>query len=345
VFAAAWAKQVGISREAAEIYLAGDVVDLHIDTFIWTRIFGYDLTRRHGRGIFDARFYGHADLPRLRDARVTGGIWSITTNPLRRHRAETFRGNLEELVRIFETVPSAVHLCRNAADYRAARKGGKHAAFIGIQGGNALDEPGALDTFDSSRLIKVTIVHLSTSKLGQTSAPSGDRKGGLSARGREFVRELDARRIFVDLAHINRKGFFDAVAAHDRSLPLLVSHTGIAGVHEHWRNVDDEQLRAVAATGGVIGVMYQASFLGDPLFFGRAERVVDHLAHIIDVVGEDYAALGSDWDGAIVTPRDMATCLELPRLVDMMLARGWTPQRIQKILGGNFIRSLGELRR
>jgi membrane dipeptidase len=342
--AAAWAKQVGISREAAEIYLAGDVIDLHIDTFIWTRIFGYDLTRRHGRGIFDARFYGHADLPRLRDARVTGGIWSITTNPLRRHRASLFRRNLEKLVRIFEAVPSAVHLCRNAADYRAARKGGKHAAFIGIQGGNALDEPGALDSFDSSRLIKVTVVHLSTSKLGQTSAPMGDKQGGLSARGREFVRELDARRIFVDLAHINRKGFFDAVAVHDRSLPLLVSHTGIAGVHEHWRNVDDEQLRAVANTGGVIGVMYQASFLGDPLFSGRAESVVDHLAHIIDVVGEDYAALGSDWDGAIVTPRDMATCLELPRLVDMMLARGWSGERIQKVLGGNFIRALAALR-
>src|SRR5262249_33638729 len=154
-------------------------------------------------------FYGHADLPRLRDARVTGGIWSITTNPLRRHRARTFRRNLEKLVRIFQSVPSAVHLCRNAADYRAARKGGKHGAFIGIQGGNALDEPGALDSFDSSRLIKVTIVHLSTSTLGMTSAPTGDKGGGLTARGREFVQELDARRIFVDLAHINRRGFFD----------------------------------------------------------------------------------------------------------------------------------------
>ena len=85
-------------------------------------------------------------------------------------------------------------------------------------------------------------------------------------------------------------------------------------------------------------------FLGDPLFSGRAESVVDHLAHIIDVVGEDYAALGSDWDGAIVTPRDMATCLELPRLVDMMLARGWSGERIQKVLGGNFIRALAALR-
>ncbi len=87
-----WAESLGISREAIEIYLAADVIDLHIDSFIWTRIFGYDLTRRHGHGLFGARLYSQVDLPRLREARVTGGIWSITTNPLRRssRRADLF---------------------------------------------------------------------------------------------------------------------------------------------------------------------------------------------------------------------------------------------------------------
>jgi membrane dipeptidase len=187
---------------------------------------------------------------------------------------------------------------------------------------------------------------LSTSSLGTTSAPSltGDGDGQLTGRGIELVRSLNRHRIFVDLAHINRRGFFDAVAAHDRSQPLLVSHTGIAGVRQHWRNVDDEQLRAVADTGGVIGIMYQTSFLGDSYFDVSAEAVVDHLQHIIDVVGEDFAALGSDWDGAIITPRDMATCLELPIVCELMLRRGWSPERIRKILGGNFLRALGALR-
>ena len=180
-----------------------------------------------------------------------------------------FRKNLDRLVAIFDGAPAEVALCRTAADYRAARAGGRHAAFIGIQGGNALDGDLALESFDASRLIKVTLVHLSTSSLGTTSAPSlvfggGSGDGALSDRGRELVRALNRHRIFVDLAHINRRGFFDAVAVHDRSQPLLVSHTGIAGVHRHWRNVDDEQLRAVADTGGVIGVMYQSSFLGEP---------------------------------------------------------------------------------
>jgi membrane dipeptidase len=332
------------SQEALAVLQASEVVDLHVDTFIWTRIFGYDLTRKHGRGIFGARFYGHADLPRLREGGVGSAIWSITTNPLRRasRRAEVFRKNLSRLQQIFAA--DGVAVCRTAAEHRAARAAGKHAAFIGVQGGNAFDKEGALDSFDAGALIKVTVVHLSNSSLGTTSAPKLGQRAGLTDRGRELVRELDRKRIFVDLAHIDRQGFFDAVEVHDKSLPLLVSHTGVAGVTRHWRNVDDEQLRAVADTGGVIGVMYQSSFLGQPFWGGRAEAIVDHLAHIINVVGEDHAALGSDWDGAIVTPRDMATCLEVPWLCELMLRRGWSAERIGKVLGGNFLRSLERLR-
>jgi membrane dipeptidase len=162
--------------------------------------------------------------------------------------------------------------------------------------------------------------------------------------GREYVRRLNEKKIFVDLAHISKKGFFDAVEVHDRSQPLLVTHTGIAGVFEHWRNVDDAQLRAIADTGGTVGVMYQSSFLGDRYWGGSASRIVDHLEHIANTVGEDHASLGSDWDGAIITPRDMPTCLELPRLVQLMLDRGWSDTRIRKILGENFLRVVAALR-
>ncbi len=194
-------------------------------------------------------------------------------------------------------------------------------------------------------MLRVTIVHLSTSRLGVTSAPTLSRRGeGLTTLGKEFVQRLNAKKIFVDLAHINRAGFFDAVAVHDASQPLLVTHTGVKGVTEHWRNLDDEQLRAVAATGGTIGVMYQSSFLGEPFWGGSSEGVVRHVDHIIRTVGEDHVSLGSDWDGAICPPRDIATPLELPRLVQRFLDRGWSPERIQKILGGNFLRVVEALR-
>lgn len=167
---------------------------------------------------------------------------------------------------------------------------------------------------------------------------------GLTAFGKAYVRTLNRKRIFVDLAHINRDGFFDAVEAHDPTQPLMVSHTGVSGVHPHWRNLDDAQIKAVAATGGVVGVMYQSSFLGDGWLGGSATSVVRHLEHIIHVAGEDHAALGSDWDGMIMPPRDMPTCLELPRLVQIMLDRRWSETSIKKVLGQNFLRALEHLR-
>jgi len=107
-------------------------------------------------------------------------------------------------------------------------------------------------------------------------------------------------------------------------------------------SVADEQLRAVADTGGVVGVIYHRGFLGPGR--GSAAGVVDHLEHIARVAGEDAPALGSDWDGLIVPPSDMRTCLELPRLVQRMLERRWSEDRIRKTLGGNFLRALAALR-
>lgn len=345
---AAWASTLGISREAIEIYLSSDVIDLHIDSFIWTRVFGYDLTQRHGHGPFGARFFSQLDLPRLREARITGGIWSITTNPLRPKstRRGVFSRNLAKLRGVLESCGDDVRIVRNASDYRAAKREEKHAAWIGIQGGNALESCGDdLSVLDDGSIVRVTIVHLSKSGFGQTSAPSLARgETGLTNAGRDFVKQLNSKRIFVDLAHIHRRGFFDAVDAHDQAQPLIVTHTGVTGVHPHWRNLDDEQIRAVAHTGGVIGVMYQSSFLGAPMSRVTSEHVVDHLEHIAKVGGEDTPSLGSDWDGMIIPPKDMPTCLELPRVAEVMCKRGWKPERISKTLGGNYLRALEALR-
>ncbi len=223
--------------------------------------------------------------------------------------------NIARLRELLDSVDE-FRIVRSRAEYRAAREAGKHAAFIGIQGGNALDrDPFTLDLIPDNLVLRITLVHLSTSKLGVTSSPLKVHDGGLTDDGRTYVKRLNEKKIFVDLAHISKKGFWDAVAIHDKSQPLIVTHTGVSGVHEHWRNLDDDQLRAVADTGGTIGVMYQSSFLGPGAQGKRAEAIVRHLEHIVSSVGEDHASLGSDWDGAITPPRDMPTCLELPRLV------------------------------
>jgi membrane dipeptidase len=336
-----------ISREAMALYLESDVIDLHVDSFIWHRVFGYNLRTRHGRGILGGLCYSQVDIPRLVAAGVRGATWVITTNPARdeRDRDQAFADNLRSLVSILEEAPE-VSICRTSSDYFDAKRRGLHAAYIGVQGGNALNRcvsrSGKL--FDGL-LLRVTLVHLSSSKIGDTSAPSrlhSDR--GLSTFGKRFVERLNEERIFVDLAHISRQGFWDAVDAHARDMPFIVSHTGLSGVHPHWRNLDDQQLRAVADSGGVVGVMYHSEFLGDPLLSGRAETVVRHMEHVVDQVGAEHVALGSDWDGAICTPQDMRTCSELPRLVEIMLQRRWTDTNIKKALGANFLRTLRDFR-
>jgi len=345
---AGWARDLGITQEAVDLYLAGDVIDLHIDSYIWNRIFRYDLRRQHGLGLLGGRYYSQLDFPRVREGALTGATWVITTNPWRRahRRPLVFVENLRRLQGIFETVPEEFAVVRSVAEYRAARAAGKHAAFIGVQGGNALDaDLDTLDLIPDNLVLRITIVHLLSSRIGVTSATTASRMHeGLSSFGKDYVRRLNEKKIFVDLAHINRQGFFDAFAVHDKSQPLLVTHTGVNGVHRHWRNVDDDQLKAVAGTGGTVGIMYQSDFLGDPWAGGRAESVVRHLAHIVDTVGEDHASLGSDWDGAINPPRDLLTPVQLPRVVDIMLRRGWSAERIHKILGGNFLRVVAALR-
>ncbi|HEV8622821.1 MAG TPA: membrane dipeptidase [Acidimicrobiia bacterium] len=321
-----------LSPAALDLYRACEVVDLHVETFVWTRILGYDLTARHGPGPLRARYLGQADLPRLRAAGVSAVVLSIATNPARRTgtRTPTLLDNLSRLQRIIST--------------SASTSGSQGlTVYLAVQGGNAFDSPADVRLVPDGALVRVTLMHLTDSRLGATSSPLGRSRGrgGLTAEGRALVEALNERRILLDLAHASRPTFFDALDALDAchpALPPVVTHTGISGVHPSWRNLDDTQIRAIAERGGVIGIMYHRGFLGRPPWKVGAEAIVRHLEHAIAVGGEDIAALGSDWDGMIVTPRDMPTCLELPVLVDRMLARGWQEPRIRRVLGANALR-------
>jgi membrane dipeptidase len=214
--------------------------------------------------------------------------------------------------------------------------------YLAVQGGNAFDSPADVGLVPPGALTRVTLMHLTDSDLGATSSPLGRSRGrgGLTAQGRAMVEALTEQRILVDLAHASRRTFFDALDVHGPARPPVVTHTGVAGVHPSWRNLDDDQVRAVADRGGVVGIMYHRGFLGRPSRRVGAEAIVRHLEHTIAVGGEGAAALGSDWDGMIVTPRDMPTALELPVLVDRMLARRWPEDRIRRVLGQNALRVL-----
>lgn len=342
------AQALGVSRGALDLWLASEVIDLHLDTFIWQRLFGYDLGRRHGTGPLDARYFGQADLPRCLEAGLAGGVWIITTHPLRTRRGkrDALLRNVADLTRSLGA-SEHVRVVSTASEFRAARAEGKHAALIGIQGGNALEYDLAdFDRPELAQLALVTLLHFTRSRIGAPALPRlltrGDQR--LTPFGADYVRKLNQRRILVDLAHLSRAGFWDALEVHDRSQPLTISHAGCDAVFSHFRNVDDAQLRAVAERGGVVGIILQRQFLHAPARATTVEHVVDHIAHALSVIGDDHLALGSDFDGAIITPRDLKTVLELPRLVDAMLRRGIRERSVQKLLGTNFLRVLAALR-
>ena len=302
------------------------------------RLFGWDLRKRHDRGPLKGNFFGHIDLPRIKEGGLKGAMWSITTNPFRTAagRWRVFTENLDRIRSSIERSPGLSIACTHS-EYQAVRKTGAHACMLAVQGGNCFDAAPAIP----DRLItRVTLLHLLNSKLGATSAPTHRLKAhkGLSDRGRELVKELDRLRIFVDLAHIHPDGFWDAVQLHDRSLPLIATHTGVSGATPHWRNLDDRQLRAIADTGGVAGIIFSDNFL-------QPGGVIGHMQHIIDTVGEDFVAIGSDYDGAITPPAELREgAASYPNLIQQMLDRGWRTERIEKVLGKNFLRAFAAMR-
>jgi membrane dipeptidase len=340
-----WARKLGVSREAAELIAASDCVDLHHEGFIWTRIFGYDLARRHGPGILGGRLFSQLDVPRLLESGLTGSVWSIATNPMRRRetRTDVLARNVARMRGIIESHRDLA-FTRDLGGYEQARAEGRHACWIAVQGANALARVEDVERI-AGAVSRITLVHMSDSNVGCASNPAAGLRGrrGLTDLGRELVRAMNTSGILVDLAHISERGFRDALEVHDGSLPAIVSHTGVRGVHDSWRNLSDRQIRSIADTGGVIGIMAHAWALASPFARVDASTIVDHMEHVIRVAGDEYVALGNDFDGFILTPHDMRTVDRLPVLVQRMLDRGFGTERIGRILGGNALRVMGSL--
>jgi membrane dipeptidase len=307
-------------------------------------LLGYDLQTSHGGGLFGGRLYSQVDVPRAKRGGLTGAMWSITTNPWRSAQARA-RALEQNVLRLTQSLEAGGHVqvVRTRQEYLGARAHGRHAAMLAVQGGNAFDADTRV--LPSGAIVRVTLVHMTNSAVGSTSSPLRlGRDRGLGHMGAELVERANAARVFVDLAHISPQGFWDAVKVHDRTQPLIVTHTGVSAVHPSWRNIDDRQLRAIADTGGVIGVVFHGQYLSGHFFGGPLQAVVRHLAHVVDVAGEDAAAIGSDWDGLIIPPKELRSCAHLPRLVQALLEHGLSERVIQKLLGENFLRAFGELR-
>ena len=314
------------------------VLDLHADTAKLMDKLGYDVALRHDRPMpRRANVFGHVDLPRMRDGGVAGQFFSFWTAPYpERGCARSVADQLDALDLAMDKHPDELTWTRTGAEVRAAKARGQIAALGGIEGGQALEgELAPIEVFSRRGVRYLGLLHFSANAIGRPAKGRGADAGvGLTGFGRDVVRECERCGVIVDLAHINRRGFFDALELATQ--PPMVSHTGVLGVHQHWRNIDDEQLRAVADRGGCVGVIFARRFLGS----ASIEAVVDHLLHIIDVAGDDLPALGSDFDGFVVPPEGLEDIAALPNLTVALSRRGVAPRVLEKILGGNVLRVL-----
>ena len=327
--------------EARALHAEVHVLDLHADTAKLMDKLGYDLAARHERPMPKAvNLFGHVDLPRMRDGGMAGQFFSFWTTPYpERGCAKAVTRQLDALDAAMAKHPEQLAWTRTGADVRAAKAAGQIAALGGIEGGQALE--GDLETIEafSRRGVRyLGLLHFSQNAIGRPAKGRGsDASAGLTAFGRDVVRECERCGVIVDLAHINRQGYFDALEL--ATVPPMVSHTGVLGVHEHWRNIDDEQIRALADKGGCVGIIFSRKYLGS----ASIDSVVDHLLHVIDVAGDDVPALGSDFDGFVVPPEGLEDVAAMPNLTVALSRRGVSPRVLEKILGGNVLRVLDEV--
>lgn len=326
------------SPEAHALHAQYPAIDFHADSLMWSRWVGYDLHARHDPPLPWAAIGGHVDVPRMIEGGFGAQFFGLVSLPVgqRTGLARVVDEQIDALERSIAQRPSHLTKVRTAADIRAARARGAIGALLGIEGAHALEgDAGKLDHFARRGVRYLGLAHFSANLACCPAFGRGrDDTQGLTAHGRELVARGEALGVLVDLAHINKKGFMEACAMATR--PPIVSHTGVLGVYEHWRNIDDEQLRAVADKGGVVGVIFCPKYVGGD----GAAQVAKHLRHILDVCGEDAPALGSDWDGFIVPTNELCDAAHLPLLTDALLAAGIREEVIGKILHGNAMRVL-----
>ncbi len=339
------------SARALHLHQQLTIADLHADSLLW------------GRDLLERSAYGHVDIPRLADGNVALQVFSLPTKSpagLNMESNEDKNDQIFWLAIVDRWPPRTWNSLTERALYQARRlhrfAGGSHGGFVvienstdlssylerrrlngrltagllSIEGAHALD--GKLENLDvlyraGYRMMSPS--HFFDNDIGGSSA--GVHKTGLTDKGREWVRQMEARHMIVDLAHASARTIDDVLAIANR--PVVVSHTGVKGTCNNNRNLSDDQIRAVAAKGGLIGIGYW-----DTAACGSdARAIVKAMRYVSDRVGVEHVALGSDFDGATTVPFDATGLVEI---TDAMLEAGYSEQEIRAIMGENVMKFL-----
>ena len=327
------------------------IVDLHADSLLWKR----DLLARNSRG--------HVDIPRLIDGNVALQAFTIVTKTPRGLNIESNDDKTDNITLLAiagcwpistwsslkeRTLYQASRLSdvaarsngkfvliRTGADLtaylkRRASEPGITAGFLGVEGAHALEgDLNNIDLFFEHGIRMMSPTHFFDNDIGGSA--HGLVKGGLTAKGKEMVRRMQAKGMIVDLAHASANVISDVLEISTR--PVFVSHTGVKGTCDNTRNLSDEQIKGIARTGGLIGIGYwETAVCGKD-----AKAIARAIRYTANVAGVTHVSLGSDFDGAVTAPFDTTG---LVQITDALIAEGFTDEEIKLIMGGNAIRVL-----
>jgi membrane dipeptidase len=308
---------------------------------------------------------GHTDLARLRAGGVGGQFWAAYVPCDRNGGADRVpRGatrhaveQLELIRRLESDLADALTPCWTAASVREAWKGGRIASLVGVEGGHALE--GSLATLRVLRRLGaryLTLTHNCTTRWAD-SATDAALHGGLTAFGREVVRELNRLGMLVDLSHVSADVMRHALEVTEA--PVVFTHSSARALCPHPRNVPDDILIRLRSNGGMVMVTWvprfvspvvlQASEDGGEGRGGEApesgsrpratvEDVADHMDHVRRVAGIEHVGIGGDLDGTAELPRGLEGAGAYPTLLEALADRGWSRHDLARASSGNVLR-------
>ena len=232
-------------------------------------------------------------------------------------------------------------LARTPGDLYENKRHGRKSIMLGIENGLALGgELKNVEHFAQRGVVYITLCHNGDNDLCD-SCRGCNTHGGVSRFGEQVIREMNRLGLMVDLSHAGDRSFYDALDISQT--PIVCSHSSCRALCDHPRNLTDDQMRRLAAKGGVMQVTLYNGFLVKD---GQATVLdaIAHLEHAIHVMGVDHVGLGTDFDGdgGICGLRDSSELLQFTR---QLLARRYSERDIQKIWGGNFLRVMGQVQR
>ncbi len=210
---------------------------------------------------------------------------------------------------------------------------GKIRVMLSMEGGEILE--GSCERIEEFYDYGVRMIALTWNRENEIGYPakSGSREG-IKPRGWEMLHVMAEHKIAADTSHLNEAGFWDLIDRHEQ--PPMASHSCAAKLCPHFRNLTDEQIRAMIKRGGWIGVNFYPTFLSSD---GKAtaETICNHIDHICQLGGEKHVGLGSDFDGIETTPDDVRSPAEVPHIFDELSRRGYSDEAIRGIAGENFL--------